>query len=375
MEPHNQKHHHHILPTKVALGIGGTLLFLTIVTVWVAGIDLGPLNFTVAMIVATVKALLVALFFMNLYYDRKENAVIFATSFLFLIIFIVLTATDLFFRGDVYVKGPLMAAAPSGGSKLKKPWIATPELVAKGKQLFQQQCVSCHGVEGKGDGPAAAALNPRPRNFHVSEGWKNGRKVSMVFKTLKDGIPGSSMASYATLHIDDRWALVHYVGSLNAEAVPADSAEDFKKVGIDITQESGGATEAATIPYDFALERVVVQEPKAMAQAHEYTFAEGYVQRPSTGSGVGAQVYQVSCAQCHGEKAQGGVKVKKLGGFTHAYVTTLPLSADREGMRSQEAFNQVVIQGLPGHLMPGFGQLSGSELRELYQFIRTQSVK
>ena len=375
MEPHNEKHHHHILPTKVALGIGGSLLFLTFVTVWIAGFDLGPLNFTVAMIVATVKALLVALFFMNLYYDRKENAVIFATSFLFLIIFIVLTATDLFFRGDVYVKGPLMAAAPSSGSKLKKPWIATPELVAKGKQLFQQQCVSCHGVEGKGDGPAASALNPRPRNFHVSEGWKNGRKVSMLFKTLKEGIAGSSMASYATLHIDDRWALVHYVASLNSEAVPADSAEDFKKVGVDITQESGGASEVATIPLDFAMERVAVEEPKAIAQAHEYAFAEGYVQRSDEGSSVGAQIYQVSCAQCHGVKAQGGVKVKKVGGYTHAYVTTLPLSAERESMRSQEAFNQIVIQGLPGYLMPGYGQFSSSELRELYQFIRSQSTR
>jgi len=36
---------------------------------------------------------------------------IFGTSFLFLAIFIVLTSTDLFFRGDVYVKGPLVAAA------------------------------------------------------------------------------------------------------------------------------------------------------------------------------------------------------------------------------------------------------------------------
>jgi len=375
MEPHTEKHHHHILPTKVALGIGGTLLFLTFVTVWIAGFDLGPLNFTVAMIVATIKALLVALFFMNLYYDRKENAVIFAASFLFLIIFIVLTATDLFFRGDVYVKGPLMAAAPSSGSKLKKPWIATPELVAKGKQLFQQQCVSCHGVEGKGDGPAASALNPRPRNFHVSEGWKNGRKVSMIFKTLKEGIPGSSMASYATLHIDDRWALVHYVGSLNSDSVPVDSADDFKKVGVDITQESGGATEVATIPLDFAMERVAVEEPKVITQAHEYTFAEGYVPRPEGTAGMGSQIYQVSCAQCHGDKAQGGVKVKKLGGFTHAYVTTLPLSSEREGMKSQDAFNQVVIQGLPGHLMPGNGQLSSAELRELYQFIRSVNVK
>lgn len=37
--------------------------------------------------------------------------------------------------------------------------------VDKGKALFAQQCASCHGAGGKGDAPAAAALNPKPRNL------------------------------------------------------------------------------------------------------------------------------------------------------------------------------------------------------------------
>ena len=59
---------------------------------------------------ATIKGLMVALIFMNLRFDRRENGLIFSTSFLFLAIFIVLTGTDLFFRGDVYLKpGQLLA--------------------------------------------------------------------------------------------------------------------------------------------------------------------------------------------------------------------------------------------------------------------------
>jgi len=169
MGPKNQKHHHFILPTKTAVLIGSTLLVLTAVTVWVAHIDLGHFNFAIAMAVATFKALLVALFFMGLKYDRAENAMIFVTSFVFLAIFIILTSTDIFFRGDVYTKGPLVMASNTQ-SKLKKPWISTPELVAHGKELFAQQCVSCHGVEGKGDGPAASALEPHPRNFVSTDG-------------------------------------------------------------------------------------------------------------------------------------------------------------------------------------------------------------
>src|SRR4051812_46095433 len=117
MEPKNQEHKHHtILPAKTAILIGGCLLFLTVVTVWIAHIDLGHLNFVIAMAVATLKAFLVAFFFMGLKYDHAENAMIFVTSFVFLAIFMILTSTDLFFRGDVSVKGPLVAAA-SGPSK------------------------------------------------------------------------------------------------------------------------------------------------------------------------------------------------------------------------------------------------------------------
>jgi mono/diheme cytochrome c family protein len=36
---------------------------------------------------------------------------------------------------------------------------------AKGKEIFQTNCAACHGPEGKGNGPAAAALDPKPRNL------------------------------------------------------------------------------------------------------------------------------------------------------------------------------------------------------------------
>jgi mono/diheme cytochrome c family protein len=42
---------------------------------------------------------------------------------------------------------------------------ANPKLLARGEVLFKQNCTSCHGDAGRGDGPAAATLNPKPRNF------------------------------------------------------------------------------------------------------------------------------------------------------------------------------------------------------------------
>lgn len=90
----------HVLPTIVYLAILGALIFLTLVTVAVAQVDLGPFSFPVAMLVATVKASLVALVFMHLWWDSKLNAVVFICTLLFLAIFIVLTASDLLTRSE-----------------------------------------------------------------------------------------------------------------------------------------------------------------------------------------------------------------------------------------------------------------------------------
>jgi cytochrome c oxidase subunit 4 len=358
-DPKNEKlSHHHIVPDKVAFGVGGALLVLTLITVKVAYIDLGALNFLVAMAVATVKALLVALFFMNLLYDRRENGVIFGTGFLFLAIFLVLTGTDLFFRGDVYIHGPIAVAQAQ--SKLKKPWISTPELIAHGRELFQVQCVTCHGAEGKGNGVAAAALNPHPRNFTQNEGWKNGRRETMVFKTLKEGLAGSAMASFATLPSDDRWALAAYVLSLGPQPVPKDSPEDFKKIGIDPNSDGGGETIAATVPIDVAMKAMAVSEVPIPAGS-----------APNSQS-AGGQLYGQYCASCHGSHGQGGIKTLALAMAPYpAYVESMPFKASSEAVSTEAAFDRLVINGIPGNVMPSFGQLSGAELHELHGYVRS----
>lgn len=261
MSDNQNEHHspHYILPDSKAIKTGIMLLILTGVTVALSFVHLGKLNFVVGMIVATLKGLLVTGIFMGLAKDRKSNLVIFSTSFIFLTVFIVLTSTDLLFRGDVYVKGPLIR--DTGTSKFSKGWEPTPELIAHGKVVFAQQCTACHGDAGDGKGPAAAALNPHPRNFHVADGWKNGRKPSQIFKTLKDGIPGGAMASFGTLPLDDRWALTHYVASLGPDVLK-DTTQDLAAIGIDPTKESVTSDVAKSIPLDFAMKRTATDDGK-----------------------------------------------------------------------------------------------------------------
>ena len=59
---------------------------------------------------------------------------------------------------------------------------------AKGKASYDQMCASCHGATGKGDGAAAAALNPKPKDL-ADKGYVKGLKDDYVKKLIKEGGP------------------------------------------------------------------------------------------------------------------------------------------------------------------------------------------
>lgn len=89
----------------------------------------------------------------------------------------------------------------------------TDAIISRGEELYKSTCASCHGNEGKGDGLASAGLNPKPRNFTSSEGWKNGRSLTQFYKTLQEGIAGSSMVAYDFLSPKDKISLYYYISS------------------------------------------------------------------------------------------------------------------------------------------------------------------
>lgn len=87
----------------------------------------------------------------------------------------------------------------------------TNEMIAKGKELYDANCKSCHGDNGLGDGPAGLMLNPKPRNFHEVDGWTNGRTIDEMYKTLQVGIISKGMAAYEYLPPSQRFDIIHYV--------------------------------------------------------------------------------------------------------------------------------------------------------------------
>src|SRR5437879_10602445 len=55
--------------------------------------------------------------------------------------------------------------APASANHKINPFSHDSSAIAAGKKLFAANCAMCHGPTGKGDGPAAAALNPKPATF------------------------------------------------------------------------------------------------------------------------------------------------------------------------------------------------------------------
>lgn len=54
---------------------------------------------------------------------------------------------------------------------------------AEAEQLFKTRCSSCHGPNGEGNGPAAAGLNPKPRNYHDAQ-WQASTTDEEIEKAI-----------------------------------------------------------------------------------------------------------------------------------------------------------------------------------------------
>ena len=84
----------HVVDLRILLAVFAALMVLTAVTVAISYFDFGVFNLLVAMGVATVKAALVALYFMHLRYDSRFNAIIFVIGIAFLGLFLMITMID-----------------------------------------------------------------------------------------------------------------------------------------------------------------------------------------------------------------------------------------------------------------------------------------
>ena len=84
----------HPMPIPMLLTVFFALVFLTILTVGQASFDFGGADVIIVMVIATIKAALVAFFFMHLAFDKPFNVFLFFGSFVFVGLFVILTLSD-----------------------------------------------------------------------------------------------------------------------------------------------------------------------------------------------------------------------------------------------------------------------------------------
>jgi cytochrome c oxidase subunit IV len=84
----------HVVPLWLLAGVALALVGLTWVTVAVTYVDLGKFNLVLALLIAGVKAFLVALFFMHLRWDRPFNGIVFLSAIAFVVLFISFALLD-----------------------------------------------------------------------------------------------------------------------------------------------------------------------------------------------------------------------------------------------------------------------------------------
>ena len=100
---------------------------------------------------------------------------------------------------------------PAAEKGKKNPVAQSAGAVSAGKKLTADKaCTACHGERGKGDGPGAAALNPKPADWPSKA--VQDQTDGCVFWKITTG--RGAMPPWAALSENERWQLVHYLRSL-----------------------------------------------------------------------------------------------------------------------------------------------------------------
>ena len=99
----------------------------------------------------------------------------------------------------------------------------TPIDLASGRAIYERSCASCHGTRGLGDGPSAAALNPKPPAIGSARDMHD-RSPALLYRIMSVGVAGTPMVGFAgQLTPNQRWNVVSYLMTLRASQ--ADVAE------------------------------------------------------------------------------------------------------------------------------------------------------
>lgn len=142
-------------------------------------------------------------------------------------------------------------------------------IISDGKLLFANNCASCHGSTGMGDGPAGKNLEPKPANFHSDE-RKLISSPFQYFNTIRLGVPGTGMPAYSQLSDTEVWALAFYVKSIGFSRSTHNEKPDLDLQKVASYKDEQILSELSGTPTakQELLEKIRTYEPKSQGDNH-----------------------------------------------------------------------------------------------------------
>ncbi|TWU59360.1 Cytochrome c [Rubripirellula tenax] len=219
--------------------------------------------------------------------------------------------------------------------------------------LYREHCVTCHGIDGGGAGPASLYQKPHPRNFrHGVFKWKSTERAAKPTRDdlraiLQHGAGGSAMPSFAAVAPDDLETLIDYVIYLSirgeverrtmAAAIDELGYGDDESVDADLQLAARGETEGADVVKE-VLERVIGDWTSASGQVvtvPEPDAIDGAAIAESIARGN--EIFHgkiANCVGCHGPGGNGEAVMLDFDDWGKEYSTRLGLTpSDRDDMR------------------------------------------
>jgi len=248
----------------------------------------------------------------------------------------------------------------------------TPKLLAEGKQVFAANCAPCHGVDGYGNGPRAAGLNPPPRNYHTGV-FRFGTSVLTMYHTVTNGSPGTSMPSFVALSPEERMAVIHYI---RQDFIPKAALQHNTAVqleAIEAPETAGPAPLPPLNPVPSGPRIPIAVAMQIVAAGAQPAGAGGPAPAPgAVDLALGGELYRTRCQSCHGAQGQGGIPIHMVDSNPYLEVTAAsfqkPLMLG--SMDDAAGFAKIVLHGLPGRMMPGHGTLTRPQFDSLYAYVR-----
>ncbi|KAA5544397.1 cytochrome c [Roseiconus nitratireducens] len=215
--------------------------------------------------------------------------------------------------------------------------------------LYNEHCVTCHGVAGGGNGPASLLQNPYPRDFRAGVfKWKSTARSSKptredLLRILQHGAPGTAMPSFQTVAGEDLEALIDYVIFLSVRG-------EVERRLVDIAVDELGYEERRP-DADASLLGVVSEAPQAadtdaadLAVAELNEVAGSWAEAPEEVVPVpdetpfdaasierGRELFHgpiANCVGCHGPDGDGQAATLDYDDWTKEYTTRLAITPD-----------------------------------------------